>query len=655
MANFSIPYTTEANYTFDSSVIEIIEGIAKLKNLTPTNETFYASYNIDINGNRGLGVLTGTAVGGASVSGGKLDLAHGDVRYVSYDANQNADSQQTGCVRFKVIFNYNGSPSTDNYLFSIMKDDEDGINSISLRHRTSGRIYAYIIDENNVLIGTTDLGYWYPILGQEYEFELNWDITLGEKRLFIDGILFSAKLSEFGTRSSDINLLRIGSNYSGATTSNFKIDDFQVFDTVQHTANYTPVAIPETSYANDSPTVYKTLGDSVANIEEFISFAETLGVGNQGLVRYQLSDDGISWLYWNGSIWTTAGVSDYNTDAECVANMLSFDATADKIYVKAFLISDGSQKVELDENQVGYVVNTAPSVYAGLNKTAIYNTSISPFSDCLFSDAEGNIVKAEWKVEGGAYVEILQGAYASLLLAVQAFTNAFTHSGNKNIYLKITDSYDASTEDILVINVNQVTVTVNIVDSKGNNIPNVTFDAGDSSTPSVESSPFSFTYDIGTFTSNLSKSHFDSLSQENIISISTTEVNFIMSQETRIDDLIININAPRQYISGDTFTLDGVININLTGYKIRCSISDITGNEVQLATENSGGSDAQIEITNASAGEFIITCAKDLTTDFDEDGTIEIEVENVSEQVRTMFKKDVRFEKENLTWTTPSS
>ena len=63
MANFLIPYTNPAEYTFDDSKIEIESGIAKLINLTPTNETFYVNYNTDINGNRGLGILTGTAVG----------------------------------------------------------------------------------------------------------------------------------------------------------------------------------------------------------------------------------------------------------------------------------------------------------------------------------------------------------------------------------------------------------------------------------------------------------------------------------------------------------------------------------------------------------------------------------------------------------------
>ena len=98
MANFTIPYTTPADYTYDSNKIEIEAGIAKLKlqnslqsfeenfaddtgfvydsdlaefvggklqqkDKRQTDATFYASYNNDINGNWGDGILTGIPIG----------------------------------------------------------------------------------------------------------------------------------------------------------------------------------------------------------------------------------------------------------------------------------------------------------------------------------------------------------------------------------------------------------------------------------------------------------------------------------------------------------------------------------------------------------------------------------------------------------------
>ena len=86
-------YNDAINFIFDDTKIEVIGGKAQLKNRL-VDSTFGANYNIDINGSWGDGVLTGTAFGGASVSGGKLDLTGGTVKYVEYSAVGNADSLQ---------------------------------------------------------------------------------------------------------------------------------------------------------------------------------------------------------------------------------------------------------------------------------------------------------------------------------------------------------------------------------------------------------------------------------------------------------------------------------------------------------------------------------------------------------------------------------
>lgn len=803
MANFIVPYTTPANYTFDATKIEIDAGVAKLKlqnslqafietfasgagftydsalaefaggkvqqkDQRPIDATFGANYNLNINGNWGDGVLTGTAIGGASVSGGKLDLAHNDLRYVDYDANLNADSQQTGCIRFKYTPNYNGANPTEQSLCVICKGANQGENMFYLRHRlgdiAGGYLVLHIYDENRILLVEQILDYWTAVAGQEYEFEINYDLTNGATQVFRDGVQIGATITVTGIRDSNIGLIRIGSNhYNPSNTSNFKIDDFQIFPTVQHTANYTPgylvsdniylestVILPEmehvlpgdlttfvsfvtvesgsprytmqlersgnylywngstwvvsdgtynqandattfnanvasldisgktygqfkinftdtntqgavdtltvnlymdTGYPIDKPTIYKTAGDAIADIEEWVNFTETLGTGNEGNVQYQISEDTITWYYWNGSVWASAGSSDYNSSAEINVNISTFPTVADKIYVKAFLISNATQKVELDLNEIGYIINTNPNLYAGTDKTVIYNVSMAPFSDATFSDAESNIVKVEWKESSGSYVEIFQGAYTTLLEAVQAFSYTPTHSGNKIIYLKVTDSYDASTEDMMVVNVNQVNVTISIKDSNNNNIPSVSFDAGDSSTPSTESSPFIFAYDIGTFTVVLTKSHFITVSEENTISIATTSLSFTMTRETRLDELVINVNSLRKFTKGDTFTLDCNVDADLTGYKIRCQLTDSEDNEIKLATANAGGLVDEIAMVNIETGEFIITVAKDLTDDFTDKVHIEIELENLDGQVRTAFLKDVIFSDENLDWT----
>ena len=106
------------------------------------------------------------------------------------------------------------------------------------------------------------------------------------------------------------------------------------------------------SYPTDSPSVDPVLPYSTANIDAWSSFTE-VAVKNGGEIYYQLSDDnGSTWYYWNGSDWGIAGPSSYNTASEINTNIASFPITAGQIEFKAFLTSNGTQQVQLDEVRI---------------------------------------------------------------------------------------------------------------------------------------------------------------------------------------------------------------------------------------------------------------------------------------------------------------
>jgi len=204
--------------------------------------TFYVSYATSINGTCGEGSLTGTAVGGAAILNGKLDLAHNDNRYVSYSAVSNADFTQTGAVRFIVTPNYSGSPAIQQQLFSIGKASGNNTNLISLRHASNGLVKIYIYNSSAVsIINDAAFSTWSPTSGTPYLFELNIDLTTGATRLFVDGVQKGSTLTQTGTRSTDVLLLHVGQYVPLQTfTSNFSIEGFKVYNTVQHTSGYTP-------------------------------------------------------------------------------------------------------------------------------------------------------------------------------------------------------------------------------------------------------------------------------------------------------------------------------------------------------------------------------------------------------------------------------
>lgn len=106
-------------------------------------------------------------------------------------------------------------------------------------------------------------------------------------------------------------------------------------------------------------------------------------------------------------------------------------------------------------------------------------------------------------------------------------------------------------------------------------------------------------------------------------------------------------------VKGDTINLEGDLNIDITDWKIRCQVYDDCGQCIKLATLNTGGTDDQIEVTDATNGIFIIKVIKGATKNFADKGFIEIEVENPSEEVHTVLKDEIAFVSQEIDWETP--
>jgi len=126
------------------------------------------------------------------------------------------------------------------------------------------------------------------------------------------------------------------------------------------------------SYPTDKPTISNTTSFTPATVQSWTSFTET-AIKNGGEIYYQLSnDDGATWQYWDGDSWETAGASDYNTASVMNSAIQYFDTAAKKLMFQAFLESDGTQQVELDNIDVTY--NLTDVTYAG-NQFIVDSTS----------------------------------------------------------------------------------------------------------------------------------------------------------------------------------------------------------------------------------------------------------------------------------------
>ncbi|MFA6254730.1 MAG: hypothetical protein WC675_01700 [Patescibacteria group bacterium] len=117
-------------------------------------------------------------------------------------------------------------------------------------------------------------------------------------------------------------------------------------------------------YPTDKPDIYIAESLSVANLTAWDSFTET-AVKNGGEIYYQLSDNnGGNWKYFDGSGWSTAGASDYNTAGEINDHIALFPIAKGKIMFKAFFVSNGSQQIQLDQIDIGYSYTTDGGGYS---------------------------------------------------------------------------------------------------------------------------------------------------------------------------------------------------------------------------------------------------------------------------------------------------
>lgn len=320
-------FSSSTGFTLDPTLTEVAGG--QLKQISQYgNATAVARYDSTIDLTDGGGTLTGTGFGAPVITGNKLDLT-GDVeRYVSYDGTGNVDSAiQTGAVKFKFTPNYNGSPATDFNLFCLSKAVGDTDNKILLIHKDAGgggadQLRMDIVDSTGTdIINNFDFGTFVAVSGTEYEFELNWDITTGATRLFIDGVQLGATETSTGTRDNLIDLFRVGEDPDGGGASDGFFADFMVFPTVQHTANYTPgYTLPASRFRIDVITLPSFVSPFPGALEGFTGFS-TVQSGN-----IQFNVDG---MYWDGGAWAISddSSSEMNDAATINSNIATLPQT----------------------------------------------------------------------------------------------------------------------------------------------------------------------------------------------------------------------------------------------------------------------------------------------------------------------------------------
>jgi hypothetical protein len=402
------PFTTGGNYTYDSNLIEVTGGVARLKDITPADATCAGLYTSSIDLTWGDGTLTGTGTGTPAITSGQLDLTAASNQYVDYDATNNADSQQVGCMRATITPNYSGTPTNHQCFFSTFKADGDDDNEIMVYQvNGSGNIRVRIQDENSNQIMLVSLGVWNPTAGTAYVFEVNWDLTTGATRLFIDGTQFGTTQTATGTRSSDIGVLRIGQSSTGSYgQSDFKLDNFVYFSTVQHTTDHAgelPFATPE-KYSTSNPTITTNTFET----NELSNFTATESITGSDAVKYILNVEGQDRYVTGGSATNSDGsYSQSSTAAEMLSDIGDVVTARSTVYLTTFLHSDdGTTTPEVDLVTISYeaaledpatptLVNVEGFIYACDGPLSGEIVKIRPYESGYFN--QGIFLKYAWR------------------------------------------------------------------------------------------------------------------------------------------------------------------------------------------------------------------------------------------------------------------
>jgi len=369
---FNQDFSSSTGFTFNASATEFTAGQLQQIDMRTADATFAATYTTDVNGTWGDGTLTGTAVGGASVSSGKLDLSSDDLRYVEYSAPSNLDGVQTGAVKFKVTPNYSGTPASSQYFLSTTFARGSLVNTIEYIHKSNGALsYAYY-NSSGVLIVSKEIA-WSPTSGVEYEVEFNFDMDAGIQNTFIDGVLVKNSTTvAAGARTNTATLAIVGTGrgVAPAETSNYEIDDIIFFDTLQHTTaggNYTPgYTVPETIYDGDVITLPTFTYSGIGHIQSFDLFATTEGNAPRYVTNGQ---------YWNGAAWVASDDSfaQANTVADVNTNISTLTA-ADTITMK-IITDDSAVQMSVDDLTITYTGEITP--YPTDNPTIDIDTAIT--------------------------------------------------------------------------------------------------------------------------------------------------------------------------------------------------------------------------------------------------------------------------------------
>jgi len=386
-------FTNAGDYAYDSGKIEFTGGVARLKDQSsvPSGSTTNSGFTSD---------ATGWTYYDWDQGGGEVNIAG------SYQAT---GGNPSGHVRISApngkddeLGGYWEQPFTTTVANPTVNVNFDWLVSAYVASPISFKMLVYVDSASGA-----------PTLGQEV-----WssgEITSTQSWTSVTNVNASSKVTTAGTYYLKVAVwLETPGTNKGPYTIGYDNAILSWYGSVPP------------SYATDRPTVKPNTSLNPTVVSSWDSFTES-ATKNGGEIYYQLSDDdGSNWYYWSGTEWSIAGGSNYNTASVINTNINTFSTANKKIMWQAFLESDGTEQVILDNISISYTENDLPDVL-NLNPTQSTTDIGTVLVNYNLQDAESDASSLT------AYEYSLTGAFSGEEAVMTASSTHPNHEGTTGL------------------------------------------------------------------------------------------------------------------------------------------------------------------------------------------------------------------------------
>jgi len=434
MANIQIPFTIDGNYQKSSTdYVHLIAGYLELKE---ANAYLYGHYKLDEN------PIDYTA--DAVIDSGTNNVRNPGTAYTlqnRIDTYSGAFSKYSSAYNFNAAYNSAYSytnrieiPTLNSLVNSIFSfsawvtiTTNSGMNVLASQcNGTSGenswavywaagagnKIILMVEDDTNTIV--------YKQIGSMSYNELHHVVVnIDNDHHTVDCYVDNVKTTTTGITPihSTSNPFTIGNHqnhYSDTNEQQWRgiIDDFKIFSWSLSDIDVAALYNSPNPYAKTLSTIEDSYAYTWKNfntygaINKITDFQIITGPEHNGSFLFNLTTTAHSnddWYYWNGSAWAVSSngndKTQANTLADIQANIDTFPINnSNELYVKVWLITDGSTYPQLDEINIGVSTSTTESRGIKASINVPYTSSYGMKSTIKAPNIEGYGLKSNIKL-----------------------------------------------------------------------------------------------------------------------------------------------------------------------------------------------------------------------------------------------------------------